>query len=461
MEALIARYDYDLLVLGGGAAGLVAAVVGAKLGAKTGLIEADRTGGDCTWHGCIPSKTLLRLAARSPRTAWADIRAELDGVRERIYAEADSPAALARFGVEVIAGQAEFQDPHRFRIGGSAGKRSISARFIVICTGSDPARPPHGGEYLTSDEIFDLPEQPQRLVIAGGGPVGVELAQAFARLGTSVDLVTSADRILPRDDADHARIIQHALEADGVRVRTGCGLARIEARGGTFAAYLERGSEIACDRVLVATGRVPRIAGFALERSGVATRAGAIAVDDRARTSVAHIFAAGDVTGPPYFTHAGEEMSKAAVANALLRWPKRFKRDRFPWCTFTDPELAHAGETEEQLRARGARYRVLAFPNGRLDRAVVDAEDGGGTKLFVGRRGRILGASIAGPRAGEVIGEVVLAMQARLPVSRIADTVHPYPSYSYGLRRACDEWYERALSPRVVGAIKLLFGYRG
>ncbi|GAC1418034.1 MAG: FAD-dependent oxidoreductase [Candidatus Velthaea sp.] len=385
----------------------------------------------------------------------------LDGVRSRVYAEADSPAALGRHGVEVIAGQAAFEDPHRFRITGPGGRRTISARFIVICTGSDPARPPLGGAYVTSDEIFDLPERPQRLVIAGGGPVGVELAQAFARLGTSVDLVTRAARLLPRDDADHVRIIQRALEADGVRVRTGCGLVRIEAHGGTCAAQLDDASEIACDRVLVATGRVPRIAGFALERSGVRTRAGAIVVDDRARTNVAHIFAAGDVTGPPYFTHAGEDMSKAAVANALLRWPKRFKRDRLPWCTFTEPELAHAGETEEQLHARRAGYRVLAFPDDRLDRAIVDAQEGGGTKLFVDRRGRILGASIAGPRAGEVIGEVALAMQARLPVSRIADTVHPYPSYSYGLRRACDEWYERALSPRVVGAIKVLFGYRG
>ncbi|MDQ6926068.1 MAG: FAD-dependent oxidoreductase [Candidatus Eremiobacteraeota bacterium] len=445
------------------------------LGAKTVLVERDRLGGDCTWRGCVPSKALLHVAsvAQTARTGerfgidtgtpavdWNRVRAWLDRVRREIYDDADSPQALGRYGIRVVAGNASFLDAARLRVIGPSVEETLTARRFVICTGSEPTPLSLDVPYVTADTVFDVPERPRRLVIAGGGPVGTECAQAFARLGTAVHLVASTGRLLPRDDSDHALALQGALETEGVRFSFGTRVVAARFANGEKVVRLSSGVELSCDEILVAAGRTPRVAGFGLEAAGVEVLDGAVVVDARCRTNVRHIFAAGDVTGPPYFTHAAEQMSKIAVANALLHLRRRYDASRVPWCTFTDPELAHAGAAESDLRARDVPFTVLAFPNDRLDRAIVDGATSGSTKLYVGRRGRILGASMLAPRAGEVIGEVALAIDAGMSVSKLAATMHPYPSYSYGSRRAADGWLAKTLTPTVRRVLRAAFRFR-
>ncbi|MGH7708280.1 MAG: FAD-dependent oxidoreductase, partial [Vulcanimicrobiaceae bacterium] len=285
--------------------------------------------------------------------------------------------------------------------------------------------------------------------------------QAFARLGTSVHVVSRDSRILAHDDADHALALQIALEREGVRFTFGTEVLDARIAGEERVVRLTDGCELRADAILAAVGRTPRVTGFGLEDCGVEVADGAIRVDDRCRTTVPRIYAAGDVTGPPFFTHAGEEMSKVAVANALLHIPRRYDRKRIPWCTFTAPELAHAGLTEATLRSRGIRHQILSFPNDELDRAVVDGETTGSTKLFVDRRGRVLGASILSSRAGEAAAEIALAIAAKLSVTRIADVVHAYPSYGYGPRRAADGWYTQKITPCVLRLLRTIFGFRG
>ena len=467
---------YDLVVLGGGAAGLVAAIVGASLGAKTAIVERDRLGGDCTWRGCVPSKALLHVASiahgvrvakvfgmvdAEPHVVWTKVRAYLDRTREAIYTRADSPEALARFGVRTIAGDAAFLDARRLLVRGRDARVTLTARAFVICAGSDPTPLALDVPYETTDTIFDLEECPQRLAIIGGGPASFELAQAFARLGTLVHVVSTATRPLENDDAEHARVLRTVLESEGVRFSLGLRVVASSRFENTTVLKLSDASEIPCDRVLVAIGRTPRVSGYGLEAAGVIVRDGAIVVDARGRTNVAHISAAGDAIGPPYFSHVAEETAKVAVANALLGVRKRFDRATVPWCTFTSPELAHVGSTAATLRKRGTHFSTYTFANDELDRAIVDDVTTGGTKLFVGRGGRVLGASILGARAGELSCEVALAIGAKLTAAKIADTVHPYPSYGYGVRRAADAWYERLATPFVRRIIRTVFRFRG
>ncbi len=396
-----------------------------------------------------------------PQVVWSYVRAYLDRARETIYTHADSPQALERYGVQTIAGDAAFLDARQLGVRGRDEQRTLSARAFVICTGSDPTPLELGVPYETTDTIFDLDERPQRLAIVGGGPASFELAQAFARLGTAVHVVSAATRPLGNDDAEHARELRAVLEREGVRFTLGARVVASSRSEDTTVLKLSNATEISCDRVLVAIGRTPRVTGYGLDVAGVVVRDGAIVVDARGRTNVAHIWAAGDAIGPPYFSHFAEESAKVAVANALLGVRKRFDRATVPWCTFTSPELAHVGATEAALRKSGTYASTYAFSNDELDRAIVDDATTGSTKLFVGRGGRVLGASILGARAGELSGEVALAIASRRTVAQIADTLHPYPSYGYGVRRAADGWYERLLTPFVRRIIRAIFRFRG
>lgn len=454
-------YDFDLAVIGGGSAGLVAAVLGATLGAKTVLIERAKLGGDCTWRGCVPSKTLLALAAqaasRGSTRDWEYVRKRLDAVREEIYREADSPEVLGRQGVACVFGDAIFTSKHELVIRGSA-ERTVSSRYITICTGSEPQTVDLGVPYQTSDSIFEMERFPKNLAIVGAGPAGIEMAQAFALLGASVHVIDRGARILAHDEPEHALALTRVLEQQGVQFHFGTTVAA--ALPDVRRLRLSSGEEVPYDDILVAVGRRPRIDGLQLERAGVRVRNEAVEVNTRCRTSTHSIFAAGDVTGPPYFTHAGEEMSKVAVSNMLVHLPRRYDPSSVPWCTFTHPELAHVGRTEDDLSREGRRYERLSFPNAHVDRAIVDDAKVGGSVLLV-QRGRLVGASILAPRAGEIIGELSLAMRAHLPVARIADAIHPYPTYSYGMRRAADDWYVRRLTPFVLALIRIVFRYRG
>ena len=478
------KTTHDLVVIGGGAAGLTAAGLAASLGASVAMLERERLGGDCTWTGCIPSKTLLHAAqvvhrsATASRVGLADTPVRVDfaalmrhvrGVRERVYTDADAPPVFEAMGVDVRAGRARFVDAHTVEITAGRGAATrVSGRRIVVATGARPAVPDIPGlaatPFLTSETLFEITEQPRHLAVLGGGPIGVEMAQAFRRLGSEVTLVDHGDRILQRDDAEPAGLLQAALASEGVRFRLGATVARAERDGAGVALVLRedgREARLVADALLVAVGRQPTVAGLGLEAAGVAFTETGIAVDARGRTSVRHIYAAGDVTGQFALTHMSEHTAKVAVTNALLRVPARIDAAHVPWAVYTDPELSHVGATAAELDAAGVRYRTVRFPYSRLDRAITDGETTGQVAVHTTRGGRILGASVLGARAGELIGELAVAMRAGVSLRALSETVHPYPTYGLGVRRAADQWVVGLRSERLVRTVKALFRLRG
>ena len=472
------KADFDLVVIGGGAAGLTAAGMSAVLGAKTLLVSDSPLGGDCTWHGCVPSKTLLKAAkvAHEMRSAskyglvapdsvhdWTQIMDRVHSIREQVYQEADAPPNMEKLGVEVIPARARFIDGNSVELIdlGTQAKRVISSRFFIIATGSRPAIPKIEGidrvGCLTNENLFEMKEQPKRLLILGAGPIGIEMAQAFRRLGSAVTLTDRGARILRRDDAELTAILEQSLRTEGVDFQLGVEVERIE----PGVAYLKGGGRIAFDAVLAATGRRPNNESLQLAAAGVEHNERGVTVDDRCRTTRKNIFACGDVTGKSLFTHMAEHTAKVAVMNAILHFPSSVDGGRIPWCTFTDPELAHVGLGEEELRNRGESFRVYRFPFSKLDRAVTDSEPTGMVKVCASKRGKILGASILGANAGEMIAEYALAMKVNAGLNKVSATIHPYPTYALGNRRAADVYANNVLTPSRVTWIKRLFRLRG
>lgn len=465
--------DEDIIVIGGGAAGLVAAGMAASLGAKTLLVEERRLGGDCTWTGCVPSKTLLaashaahqmRTAGRhglepaEPRFDFARVMEHVRAVRQHIYEEADAPDRIEAYGVRIANARARFLDSHTVELshsGGTASRRG--ARYFVIATGSRPRTLDTAAELLTNETLFELEEQPRRLLVLGAGPIGVEMAQAFHRLGTEVTVVAPEPRILARDDAELAAMLQDVLCGEGIAFRLGTKPRQIADGRAT----LEDGSVVEFDQALAAIGRAPNIENLNLEAAGVRHDERGIFVDNRCRTSQRHIYASGDVAGRFQFTHFAEHMSKVAISNAILKLPLRLDSRHITWATYTDPELAHVGASEHELAASGPDFRTYRFPYAELDRAITESNATGLVKVFATRSGRILGASILGAHAGEMIAEYALAMKNGLKLRHISDTIHPYPTYMLGNRRAADFWYLDQRSPRLIRWLQLLFGYRG
>jgi pyruvate/2-oxoglutarate dehydrogenase complex dihydrolipoamide dehydrogenase (E3) component len=394
---------YDLVAIGGGTTGLIATLAAAGLGARTALIERDRTGGDCLWTGCVPSKALLASAGRAHaiRTAdrygikgsepEVDFPAVMRRVREVIDAagEEDTPEHLRSEGVDVIIGKGRFTGPGRIEAGG----REIRFRAALIGTGSRAAIPPVPGLAeagpLTNDSIFGLEALPERLAVLGGGQIGCELSQAFARLGSEVTLIEAEDRLLPDEEPFAGEMLGRILGEEGVEVRTGVTVASVEGVGSGGALRLADDRRAPFDRILVAAGRVPVTDGLCLEAVGVETDArGAIAVDERLRTTGDRIFAGGDVVGELQFTHVAGYHALVAVANGLFRARQKVERDWTPWATFTDPEVAHVGLTEEQARARhGNAVETYEHDYSKLDRALT-AGVPGFVKLVAGRGGR-------------------------------------------------------------------------
>lgn len=479
------QYDYDMVVVGGGAAGLTAAGVSVSLGAKTALVEAHRLGGDCTWTGCVPSKTLLKAAqvAHLIRTAdryglrsgtpafdFSEVMRHVHQTQQHIYEHADAPPIFERLGVEVIPARAKFTDRHRLELETAEGSRSrISARYVVIATGSEPAVPPIEGladvPYLTNETIFSLAELPRRLVVAGAGPIGLEMAQAFRRFGSEVTVIDMMDTVLPADDRELTAQLRESLAAEGLRFVLEATLKKVERNSGGVRVTAETASGPTAaegDALLLSLGRKPNVRSLNLEAAGVAFDRAGVRVDKHCRTSAGNIFACGDVAGRFQFTHMAEHMAKVAVSNALLHLPLSVDWKHVTWCTYTDPELAHVGATEEELRERRTRYEVYRFPFSKLDRAVTDNQTTGLVKLLAASfSGKIYGASILGAHAGEMIGELALAVRNGVALRRIADTIHPYPTYVLGNRRAADLWYIRKQSPALVRWIQRIFGYRG
>lgn len=478
------KFEYDLVVIGGGAAGLTAAGMGANFGAKTMMVEADRLGGDCTWHGCVPSKSLLHAAKLAQATREAEqFGLQVDGkmdfqsimehvrqTRQEVYEDADNPEIFRDMGVEVVFGRASFEDNHAITIESESGTRKVSSRYFVIATGSRAVVPPIEGlqqvPYLTNETLFELDEQPGSLAVIGGGPIGIEMAQAFQRLGTQVTVLDMQPRILSNDDAELAGMLLERLKKEGIRFEFSSRISRVgKSASGAIEIHGEQDGEAqqwTADALLVATGRRPNFEALEPENAGLSYGRQGITVDDRCRTNVKHIYAAGDVTGRYQFTHMSEHMAKVSVTNALLKLPMKMDTDHVTWSTFTDPELAHVGATEEQLQNRGVSYKEYRFPYSKIDRAITDGDTDGLIKIFAKKMtGTILGATIYGKQAGDMISEYALAMSNGVSLRDIADTIHPYPTYGLGVRRAADQWYVQNQSEWMIKLIQKLFGYRG
>ena len=469
-------YEYDMIVIGGGAAGLTASGMAAVFGAKTALIEAKKLGGDCTWHGCVPSKSLLHAAkvAHEMRTAdrygltpslaehdFSRVMAHVHSIRGRIYQDADAPPHFEKLGVEVIEGRARFVDSHTLEVASSGSIRRFSSRFFVVATGSSPKAPPMAGieraNILTNESIFELKYRPRHLLVLGAGPMGMELGQAFHRLGSEVTVVNRSPGILRRDDPQLSAMLLEHLQGEGIQFAFGTEVTSIE--GGTV--HLKNGQRIESDAILAAAGRKPNIDSLNLAAAGVKTNDKGIVVDARCRSSARHIYACGDVAGRYLFTHFAEHMAKTAVTNAILHVPAKMDERHITWTTFTDPELAHVGQGEDALKRAGVNYSVYRFPFTQLDRAITESKTTGLVKVFANKWGRIFGVSILGAQAGEMIGEYALAMRSGVRLDKISSTIHPYPTYVLGNRRAADLYMMAKLTPGMVRWFRWLFRLRG
>jgi pyruvate/2-oxoglutarate dehydrogenase complex dihydrolipoamide dehydrogenase (E3) component len=476
---------YDLVVLGGGTGGLVSALVGAGAGARVALIERERTGGDCLWTGCVPSKSLIAAARLAHRMRHADavglapVAPEVDFARvmDRVWSAIrtiepeDSPERLRTAGVEVLKASGRFTGPGRI----DADGHELRWRSAIIATGSSPLMPPIPGlddaARLTTDSVWELRELPTRLVVLGGGPVGCELAQAFARLGSRVTLVEMAERLLLKEEPRASELVALRLREDGVEVIAGRRASELRRRqDDAWELRLEDSDQgVAFDRIIVATGRAARTDGLGLETVGVeVNHAGTVAVDRRLRTSARRIFAVGDVTGLLPFTHVAAHHARVATPNALFHARAKVS-DTLPWVTFTDPEVARVGLTEAQARDRwGERVKLAEFDYAHLDRAITAGEAYGFAKLIADPRGRLVGATVAAPGGGEAIAELTAWISRHEKLDAVSRTVHAYPTLAEGPARAADEYLAarystprvRALTRPALTALRLLEGPR-
>jgi pyruvate/2-oxoglutarate dehydrogenase complex dihydrolipoamide dehydrogenase (E3) component len=460
---------YNVVVVGAGTAGLVTAAAAAGLGAKVALVERELMGGDCLNVGCVPSKALLsagrayarvrdaaKLGIALPGQPTVDFGAVMERMR-RIRAQMsanDSASRFRRLGVDVFLGGARFVSRDAIEVGG----KRLRFRRAVIATGARASAPPIPGlaeaGYLTNETVFALTSLPRRLAVIGAGPLGCELAQAFARFGSEVHLLEALDRVLSREDRDAAERVADALARDGVQLACGRNIVRVERRGADKVLELDRDgerSEVHVDEILVGSGRAPNVAGLNLEAAGVEYDAeSGVKVDDRLGTKNPKIFAAGDVCSPYRFTHNSDFQARIVVQNALFFGREKASALTIPWVTYTDPELAHVGLYAHEARERGIAVRTFVQELAEVDRAILDGETEGFVRLHVREGGDdIVGATIVAADAGEMISEVTLAMVGRLGLGTIARMIHPYPTRSEAVRKIADAYNRTRLTPRV------------
>ena len=466
---------YDLVVIGGGTAGLVCAAGAAGLGARVALVERGRLGGDCLNTGCVPSKALLR-AARAVHEARAaagvgvtmtphvNFAAVMYRVRARRadLSHHDSAARLVSIGVHVFFGDASFSGTRTVTVAG----RALRFRRAVVATGGRPSIPPIPGlvdvPYLTNGTLFELIEQPRTLLVIGGGPVGCEMAQAFALLGTSVSLIEAGPRLLPREDADAADLVARRLEQDGVRITTDVTIAQVTRSGDRVTVQLvpraaaPRGdhTEEVGDAVLVAAGRSPNVEGLNLGGAGVKHDADGVEVDDRLRTSNRRIYAAGDVCSPFQFTHAADAMARIVIQNALFHGRRRASRLVIPWSIYTFPEVAHVGLTPAAAARAGGRPITVHLSE--VDRAVIEGDSDGFLRVHH-QGGRIIAATLAAPRAGELIGYIAAVMRRGGSLGDLSHEIFPYPTLADVLRQAGDAYRRTRLTPWVRTMLRRYF----
>ena len=462
---------YNVVVIGAGTAGLVTAAVAGALGAKVALIEKHLMGGDCLNVGCVPSKAMIRAAR-----AWADVRdahefgihipgtvkydfaavmARMRQIRARI-SQNDSAHRFKKLGIDVFLGEGRFTGADTIDVGG----QTVTFKKAVICTGARAAAPSISGlldvGYLTNETVFALTDLPRRLAVIGAGPIGCELAQAFARFGSRVSLFERMSRILPREDTDAADIVQAQMKMDGVSFRFRSNVARVERRGDEKIIHYEMNGdmeECAVDEILVGAGRTPNVEGLDLERVGVVYDVThGVTVSGRLQTTNPQIYAAGDICFPFKFTHTADAMAQIVIQNALFPHPFGLgyaSTDSLiiPWCTYTEPEIAHVGMYEADANARGIKVDTFTFNLDEVDRAILDGQEQGFARVHV-KKGtdQLVGATIVAAHAGEMISELTVAMKAGKGLQVITGTIHPYPTQAEVIKKIANAWRKTALS---------------
>ncbi|HJX26648.1 MAG TPA: mercuric reductase [Thermoanaerobaculia bacterium] len=465
---------YHLVVIGGGTAGLVSAAGAAGLGARVALIERHLMGGDCLNVGCVPSKGLIRASR-----AWQDAHE----TRERFGGPAVDPRSTGDFGVamermrrlragisvhdsarrfqglgvDVFLGDGRFTSPETIQVGGEVGGKTLRFRRAVVATGGRAAAPSIPGlaeaGYLTNETVFNLTELPGRLVVIGAGPIGCEMAQSFARFGTRVTLLDKDTHVLIREDADAAEIVQKALLKDGVHLELNVKVLEVRSQGGEKVIVFDQGGErreVAADHLLVAAGRAPNVEGLGLEAAGVKFSRQGVEVDDHLRTSNSRVYACGDVATRYQFTHTADAQARIVIQNALFRGRSKASALTIPWCTYTSPEVAHVGLTENEAREKGLELDTVTVQLSTVDRAILDGADEGFLRVHL-KKGtdQILGGTLVAEHAGDMIGELCLAITHGIGLGKIAGVIHPYPTQGEVLKKAADAWRRTKLTPVV------------
>ena len=462
---------YDLAVVGAGTGGLVSAFVATSLGARTVLIERERVGGECLWTGCVPSKTLIKSArvfdtikraeefgvhVEATRLIWTAVRMRIAAVRDEI--KALEREEIQRANLEIVSGTASFADGKTLKVATKSGERIIRAKKFILATGTKIRVPDIEGlaetDFITHEHIFDLPSLPRTMLFLGGGPIAVEFAQAFARFGSKVTIIQKGDRLLPKEDAEISIACQRLLEQEGVKVYLGAMVQRarqddtgkfIDFHNSDGTPCTERASQL-----MVATGKEPDTQSLNLEAAGVATDKDGIVVDDYLRTTAPNVWACGDATGKFLFTHVAEYQGKIAAQNALLPVKSKANYRVVPWTTFTDPEISHLGMTEEEAQQAYGHCRVYRSQFNKLDRAIIEGETEGFLKVVTTGSGRIVGAHIIGPQAGELIHSFVPAVRDGTLIQEMAETIHVYPTLSEIGHRAGNQYYQELLNAKPV-----------
>ncbi len=460
---------YNLVVIGGGTAGLIAAAGAAGLGAKVAIIERHLLGGDCLNVGCVPSKGVIRASR-----ALHDARNSAEfGIKGSLTLDFDFGSAMERMcrlradisthdsarrfrdelGVDVFIGQGSFSGPKTVEVAG----KSLCFKKAAVCTGARAAVPPIPGleeaGYHTNETIFSLTELPPRMAVIGAGPIGCELAQAFARFGSSITLIESGPHILGREDNDAAGILHTAFIREGVNLQLGVKILSVEKRGSDKVLSLERSGqtiEVVADQILVGIGRAPNIEGLGLERAGIKFDRSGVTVSDTLQTSNPNVYAAGDICFPFKFTHTADALARILIANALFMGRQKASALTIPWCTYTDPEIAHVGMYEIEASEKGLEVTTLTVHLADIDRALLDGEADGFARVHLLKgTDRILGATIVARHAGEMINEFSLAITNGLGISAIGKTIHPYPTQAEVIKRLADAYNRTRLTPFV------------
>jgi len=475
-------YEYDIGVIGGGAAGLTITSGAAQLGAKTLLIEKEpELGGDCLHYGCVPSKTLIKsahvyhLMRQAPAFGLPAVElapVDFSHVARRIQEviaiiqEHDSEERFCRLGAKVLFGEAVFKDDHTVDLDG----KLYTAKNWVIATGSSPTAPPIPGlaetPYLTNKEIFSLDHLPDKLVVLGGGPIGIEMAQAFNRLGSKVSVVDRADQILGKEDADMAQAVLSQLAEEGVAFHLEASIEKIENRGDQKKVTIKDQNNnqitLQAEALLVAMGRAANVDGLGLQAIGVEFDRFGIKVDNRLRTTRKHIFAAGDVNGGYQFTHAAGYEGGIVVSNAIFHLPRKVDYTYFPWCTYTDPELASIGMNENMAKAQGIEYNVWTEAFIGNDRSLAERETTGSVKMLLDKKEKPIGIQILGPRAGDLISEWVAVLNGKVKLSSLASAVHPYPTIGEINKKVAGNYFApKIFSEKIQKGLKFFFSLKG